>query len=101
MSARWISRPMDQFSSLGTLKSVIEGLPWPVDFFSSDKADDEGLPDFLDQIFVLDYEGLVLNNGYQLSVSLGFQEELSISIPGLGSTALVFGDVVSGYTLVN
>ncbi|HEX2947599.1 MAG TPA: hypothetical protein VHT96_16800 [Clostridia bacterium] len=81
---------------LGTLNSILEELPWPEDFFSVDGL----LGDFLDKIYVLDYHYSMADGTFTLDFTLAFEQELSVSIPGVDAIKFVFMGSQTGYTVV-
>lgn len=86
---------MPIYRSLGTLADVLGGISWPVDFFSP-----EDLPTFLRKVYVLDYKTDYTARGFSSALSLAFEGELSIELPGLDGVKLVAGGNAAGYTFL-
>ena len=87
---------MEIYRSLTRLGQLIADIPWPVDFFSP-----EDLPTFLDHIYVQDYQFEITATGFFTTFWLAFEDELSVSLPGLEGVKLVVGGDVPGFTFVN
>lgn len=81
----------EMINSLGPLSRHLAAFPWPGDFFDADD-----LPGFLDRVHLIAWERRP--GGFGLS--LAFEGELAVQLPGLDGVSVVFGGGVSGYTLI-
>src|SRR5689334_10804051 len=82
------------YRSLGTLRDLLADLSWPDQHFAPD------LPDFLDRVYVLDYELDTARAGFSGTIWLAFEGELSLRMPGVAGVRLVVGADLPGFTFI-
>ena len=86
---------MTSYRSLGTLDQFVSDLTWPIDFFVI-----ENPPEFLKNIYVLDYRLDRMLTGITTTLWLAFEGELSVGVFGLDGIQFVIGSNLPGFTFI-
>lgn len=86
---------MEMYRSQGSLGDFLKSVKWPIDFF---RLDD--LNDFLNKVYVLDYNNTSLDIGFFSAIWLAFKGELAFSLPGVDGVKIVLGGESPGYTFI-
>lgn len=87
---------MSIYRSLGSLRRFLgHNTPWPVDLFSP-----ENLPEFLDKIYVMDYQYGGDFKNFTARVWLAFEKELSLRMPWFQGVTCVLGGHEPGFTFI-
>lgn len=80
------------YRSLGTIGSILRGMPWPDDFLSL-----SDLPtDLVDRIFIMDFSVSDRPDGVTIDCAIAVQGELSVAPPGFELVKLVVGGDFGG-----